>query len=131
MDKGATKWLITAPKQLSKFEANQAGSLVPFWWVIQDSHHSELPKHCCQLCIGTFGYGPARCLPPKGLVQAAESRRLTKWPTNTCTSTSPAPTWGKSLKWSFSFSAGVLWSGFLWVPGWKVSFLPQDQLPLG
>lgn len=31
--KGANKWLITAPKQLSKFEANQPGSLVPFWWV--------------------------------------------------------------------------------------------------
>ncbi len=33
VDKGGTKWFITAPKQLSKFEANQAGSLVPFWCV--------------------------------------------------------------------------------------------------
>ena len=33
VEKGATKWFITAPKQLSKFEADQAGSLVPFWWV--------------------------------------------------------------------------------------------------
>lgn len=33
VEKGANKWLITAPKQLSKFEVNQPGSLVPFWWV--------------------------------------------------------------------------------------------------
>ena len=31
--KGATKWFITAARQLSKFEANQAGSLAPFWRV--------------------------------------------------------------------------------------------------
>ena len=32
VEKGATKWFITAPK-LSKFESSQAESLVPFWWV--------------------------------------------------------------------------------------------------
>ena len=53
--KGANKWLITAPKQLSKFAANQPGSLVPFWWVKlgeeANMEYSMLQQHCFKIPI--------------------------------------------------------------------------------